>query len=451
MDTAMLSTETAASSALQVRSSPTLFGHFVLGVTPHTTQAAFLECRAPVKVAACGRRWGKSTAAALDVLHLAVVGDAEGRPTTQMVVAPTADQTTIIADQVERLLTGGPLSGLVAGVVHAPFSEITLVNGSTILARSGAYEGKYLRGRAAHRVVVDEAAFVPERTVQEAILPMLADSGGQLVLISTPFGRNHFWEHYMRGQSTDAACRSFQFPSEQNPHISAAYIAAQRETMTDLQWRAEWLAEFLDDQSTVFKWSLIERAMWGELSGPIAGHRYSCGWDPAKYRDRSAVIVLDVTDERPQSVVCCQTLDGRDYALQINRVAEIAASYNRADVLMDCTGNAALLEQMQATYDSTRVEGYTFTNATKQELIDGLVLALEQDRLMIPPTLTSLIGELRYYEYRMTAAGNVKLGAPERAGATDDLTTALALALKGGQRSSRAGVWLATVGGELGF
>jgi hypothetical protein len=78
-------------------------------------------------------------------------------------------------------------------------------------------------------------------------------------------------------------------------------------------------------------------------------------------------------------------------------------------------------------------------------------MTLEQDRVAIPPTLSHLIAELRYYEYRMTAAGNVKLGAPERAGATDDLTTALALALKGGQRSSRAGVWLARVGGEVGF
>jgi hypothetical protein len=320
-------------------------------------------------------------------------------------------------------------------------------NGSVILARSGAYEGKYLHGRAAHRVVVDEAAFVPERTVQEAILPMLADSGGQLVLISTPFGRNAFWEAFVRGQGGDPSCRSFQFPSQQNPHISRAYIEAQRETMTDLQWRAEWLAEFLDDQSTGFKWALIERALCGELSGSVPGHRYSVGWDPAKYRDRSALIVLDVTEERPQNVVACETLEGRDYGLQIARVAQVAASYNRADVLMDCTGNAALQEQLEAT--GTRVEGYTFTNATKQELIDGLVLALEQDRVTIPATLGALIAELRYYEYHLTTAGNVRLGAPERAGATDDLTTALALALKGGQRSSRAGVWLLGVGGEL--
>jgi hypothetical protein len=431
----------AAPAGLQVRASPTLFAHFVLGVTPHTTQAAFLECRAPVKVAACGRRWGKSTAAALDVIHLAVVGDGEGRPTTQLVVAPTHDQTTIIASEVERLLVNGPLSGLVANVQHAPFGEITLENGSVILARSAAYEGKFLRGRAAHRVVVDEAGFVGERTVQEAILPTLADSAGQFVLISTPFGRNYFWEHFMRGQSGDPSCRSFQFPSYQNPHISSAFIEAQRETMTDMQWRAEWLAEFLEDQSTVFRWSLIERATQGDLSAPEAGRRYSVGWDPAKYRDRSAVIVIDVTDQRPQHVVYCETVEGRDYGLQINRVAAVAASYNRAEVLMDCTGNAALLEQMQAT--GTRVEGFQFTNQSKQELIDTLVLALEQDRVTFPPTLGALIAELRYYEYRMTAAGNVKLGAPDRAGATDDLTTALALALKGGQNGGPVGVWWA--------
>jgi len=63
---------TAATGAVlsppAIRASPALFAHFVAGVTPHTTQAQFLEDRSPVKVAACGRRWGKSTAA-LDVLH----------------------------------------------------------------------------------------------------------------------------------------------------------------------------------------------------------------------------------------------------------------------------------------------------------------------------------------------------------------------------------------------
>jgi hypothetical protein len=62
-------------------------------------------------------------------------------------------------------------------------------------------------------------------------------------------------------------------------------------------------------------------------------------------------------------------------------------------------------------------------------LIDGLVLALEQANLTFP-RLPALIEELRWYSYSLTAAGNVKLGAPDRAGAYDDLVTALALAVK---------------------
>jgi hypothetical protein len=55
----------------------------------------------------------------------------------------------LVRGRVVVLLLNGPLCGVVAGVVHAPFSEITLANGSVILARSAGYEGKYLRGRAA--------------------------------------------------------------------------------------------------------------------------------------------------------------------------------------------------------------------------------------------------------------------------------------------------------------
>jgi len=419
-------TNAMSASPPAIRESATLFSCYVAGVTPHPTQALFLECRAPVKVAACGRRWGKSTAASLDVIHLAVAGDAQGKPTRQMIVAPSSDQTRIIGDEVERLLLTGPLAPVVANVVHAPFFEVELVNGSIIMCRSAANEGKYLRGRSAHRVVVDEAAFVSEHTLQEAILPMLADTNGQLVLISTPFGHNAFWEFFMRGQGGDPACRSFQFPSYDNPHVSRAYIDAQRVTMTDLQFRGEWLAEFLDDQATVFRWALIEQAIQGELAQPIPGHRYALGWDPAKYHDRSAVIVLDTTFARWR-VVACETLEGRDYGRQLAQVGALAQAYNNAFVVMDGTGNVALAEQVMAS--GLDCEAVIFTNPVKQGLIDNLVLALEHGLLTFPH-LPALIQELRFYEFRLTDAGNVKLGAPDRAGAFDDLTTALALAVK---------------------
>jgi hypothetical protein len=58
-----------------------------------------------------------------------------------------------------------------------------------------------------------------------------------------------------------------------------------------------------------------------------------------------------------------------------------------------------------------QAEGYKFTNESKQELIDGLVMALEQGRIRIPHH-ADLIRELTYYRFETTPAGNVRLGAP---------------------------------------
>jgi hypothetical protein len=58
-----------------------------------------------------------------------------------------------------------------------------------------------------------------------------------------------------------------------------------------------------------------------------------------------------------------------------------------------------------------------------------VVLALENGALTFP-RVPLLLTELRYYQYHLTAASNVKLGAPARSGATDDLVTALALAVR---------------------
>src|SRR5918912_145888 len=190
--------------------------------------------------------------------------------------------------------------------------------------------------------------------------------------------------------------------------------------MTTMQFETEWEAAFLDDLGTVFGWTLIERATKGELAGPVVGHTYALGWDPSKWHDRSAVIVLDIT-HRPWHVVACECIEGRDYTRQLTRVVNLSRSYNDAFVILDCTANEALLEQLLAC--GVPCEGVRFTNASKQSLIDGLVLALEQSNVTFPH-LPALIQELRYYSYTLTASGNVKLGAPDRAGDYDDLVTA---------------------------
>ncbi len=61
----------------------------LFGWTPHPSQREWLLDGHPVRVAACGRRWGKTEAAAVDVATFAAAFDGS----VQMIVAPTYDQT----------------------------------------------------------------------------------------------------------------------------------------------------------------------------------------------------------------------------------------------------------------------------------------------------------------------------------------------------------------------
>ncbi len=277
---------------------------------------------------------------------------------------------------------------------------------------------------------------MPERVLSQVIPPMLAASAyRELVLISTPWGRgNRFFHASTRGVQGDPAIRSFHFPSRSNPHLSSEYLERQRAELTELAWRTEYEAEFLDDQASVFRQELVEAAVDPSIEEGtvLAGHSYSLGFDPAKFRDRSALVVVDRT-QLPYRVVQVADLAGRDYLARARAVARLAARYNDAAVLLDETSHAQMLEQLLA--DGVIARGYRFTSASKAELIDALVLAFERRELRLPPH-PDLLRELRYYQYQLTRAGNVKLGAAEGPGMFDDLVTALALGVwqGGGQR-----------------
>lgn len=418
----------AISLTLSMDSAPSLdlrnaddFARYVLGVEPHPKQAEWLRARARVKVGCMGRRFGKSFAESVDLIWFAVCNPRS----TQFVIAPTADQSHVIMNYVERMLAESPILGASKriNVVKSPFPAVT-IGDSEIHARSAGDSGKNVRGHGADRLVLDEAAYINSR-VRDAIAPMLADSAiGETILISTSFGHNHFWEEFTRGQAKEDGYLSFQFPSSDNPHVSRSYLEQQRRQMTDLAYRVEYEAEFAEDQNAVFPWSLIERCEAENVdTEPKTGHTYVIGWDPAQFTDRSGVAVLDVTS-RPWQLVHCTDIAGRDYPVQEAEIKRLQDRYNGAFVLLDATSHAPVLQHLQAA--GVRAEGFTFTNTSKRELIDGTVLAMEQGDLVFP-LIPDLVDEMKWYRYEMTASGNVKLGAAENH--HDDLVTALALAV----------------------
>jgi len=303
------------------------------GWEPHPTQREWLLDRHMVKVAACGRRWGKTEAAAVDVATYAIANNGS----IQMIVAPTYDQSKLISNTVERLLLANDRIRPHVQVTKTPYPDIRYRD-SRIMARTADEDGRNLRGHAADRVIVDEAAFVRDRVIEEVVGPMLADRNGQLVMISTPFGKNHFYRAFVSGQPSAAGSqhgsrithhasrvRSFRFPSWENPHISREYIEYQRSVLTERQFKVEYEAEFVDDQNSVFPWADIQAAVcdtetrrWGDgetALAPACGHPSprigrgdggegiaggACvaGIDWARYSDYTAVVVVQMENGR---------------------------------------------------------------------------------------------------------------------------------------------------------
>lgn len=135
---------------------------------PHPTQREWMLCDARTKVASCGRRWGKTEAAAVDVAAAAILDPGS----VQMIVSPSYDQSRLIFQTVENLLLGSAATRSMVKVVRTPYPKLTFGD-SLIMARTADDDGRNLRGHSADRVIVDEAAYVRDSVITEVISPCL--------------------------------------------------------------------------------------------------------------------------------------------------------------------------------------------------------------------------------------------------------------------------------------
>jgi len=440
----------------------------LFGWKPHPTQRRWLMDESMVKVAACGRRWGKTESAAVDAAVFALASPGS----VQMIVSPTYDQSRLIFDTVERLLLGCSVVRNMTKVTKTPYPRLT-INGSLIMARTADEDGRNLRGHSADRVIVDEAAYVRDVVVDEVISPMLADRAGYLVMISTPFGHNHFYRAFISGLQENGVperlvpslseaksgwgdevlssspqnrrtCRSFRFPSWENPYISREYIESQRAVLSPRQFAVEYEAEFMDNASSVFSWEIISSAV--ELGrdmrcGEIDESFIAAGIDWARYSDYTAVVIVDA-GVYPHRVISIDRFRGASWQAQVEMIASLLAKHGVAFALTDQTSiGDPLLEQLRrVVYErgfQTRVEGLIFTNQIKREIVDNLVMKMAGGFIALPSD-ERLIRELQSFEYELTVAGSVRMNA--RRGMNDDIVIALALAeWAAGVRGSAAG------------
>jgi phage terminase large subunit-like protein len=207
-------------------------------------QAVFAD-KHRFKVVAAGRRCGKSRLSAVTLL-IEGLNCPEG--SAVMYIAPTLGQArTIMWDLLNDL--GRP----VIKSSHVNNLEITLINGRKILVR-GADNPDSLRGVSLTYVVLDECAFIKEDTWQKIIRASLSDKKGRALFISTPSGRNWFYDLFNLGQEeTDEEWKSWHFTTQDNETIDPKEIEAAKRTLSSFAFKQEYLSSFDTAGSDLFK------------------------------------------------------------------------------------------------------------------------------------------------------------------------------------------------------
>jgi len=367
---------------------------------------------AKTKVLAMGRRWGKTIMSG----------------TMAMVCASQGGR---VAWVVPTYKNGRPLWRWAESVTGALKRYGVRINRSerTIEFPNNGFLGLYsadsedgLRGEAFHLVIVDEAARVSETTYTDVIQPTLADYGGDIVLISTPYGKNWFYHEWVNASQNrhEAMAWTAASNANPNPNIRRAFDLA-RQRVPERTFRAEWLAEFVEDGGEVFR--NVRACAIGEwLESGIAGRRYVIGVDLAKLNDFTVFVVIDIEN---QAVVYWDRFNQIDYMIQLQRLQVLCDRFQPQTVVIERNIGEMFIEM--AYRIGIPAEPFQTTAQSKQSLIDNLVLAFERQDIILPAHRADvLINELQAFTMERLPAGALRYSAPQ--GLHDDAVIALALA-----------------------
>ena len=301
------------------------------------------------------------------------------------------------------------------------------------------------RGRKYTRVVIDEAAHARylKDTWEKAILPTLTDFQGSARIISTPSGRNYFWELYQHGRADNPKrlgdWESFTFPTLSNPHISPAEVEKMRALLPERVFAQEYLAQFLEDGGGVFRrvTAAVDSALPTDPHAAQAqpGAAYVIGVDWGRNNDFTVFTTIDAKDG---AVVAVDRFTDIDYAVQLSRLQALHQRFPKAPILAESNSmGGPLIEQLQRM--RLPVRPFHTTAASKAQAIEALALAFEGGTLRIP-AVQWLIDELLAFDQERLPSGAMRYAAPK--GGHDDGVMSLAIAHSG----MNAGPAVATVG-----
>lgn len=322
-------------------------------------------------------------------------------------IAPIYPQAKIAYRRTKR--------GLPRGEFAANETELTItLPTGAVLWFKGSENPDSLYGEDVYAAVVDEASRVKEES-WHAVRTTLTATRGPVRLIGNVKGRRNFFYRLARkAEAGEAGMHHAKITAHDAVAagiLAADEIADAQALLPDAVFRELYLAEPSDDAGNPFGIVAIQARVGPLSSEPPVGW----GIDLAKSTDWTVCIGLDAG-----GCVCRFERFQRPWQDTIRTIRDVVGT---TPALVDSTGvGDPILEALQQT--GRNYEGFKFTQPSKQQLMEGLAVAIQQGKVAYPDGVIVL--ELEVFEYVYTRTG-VHYAAPE--GMHDDAVCALALAV----------------------
>ena len=388
---------------------------------------------------ACGTKFGKTLG-----LSGAMVSAAPLRPQSLWRwIAPIYTQTKIGMNYIQRLMPRDYIK------VNKADMEILIPDIDSMIQFFHGQHPTSLEGEASAGNVLDECAKM-KQDVYSSVKTTTTVTRGPIVGISTPFGKNWFWEKCM--EAKEEMMRAYKeqrqprkvfitAPTSANPYVSKEAIEEAKRSLPTRLFKQYYLAEFVDD-SDVFVG--FRDCIYGERIPPMneSMQLYVTPGIPVDSKGRYKVSVVvgadwgkitdfnvfTAWDFKKRQQISFMRFRGEDYVSSVKNLVEFCDRFSTVEMVYhDQTG---LGEPMNDMLSRTELpyEGVTFSNKTKSALVNIFIMAIQQKRVGLLNWF-EMIKEMDAYEVSTTDIGLMRYSAPN--GMNDDIVSSMILGYAG--------------------
>lgn len=331
--------------------------------TPHVNQRkihdSILNEAFKYYVLNIGRQFGKSLLAINQNIYWCI----NNKGISAAWVSPIYRQANKVYEEVVKALADTPFITKKDGTNLS----ITFVTGSTLQFFS-AERYDNIRGFTFDYLTIDEMAFIDEKAWTEVLRATVLVKGKKVLLISTPKGKNFFYNLYQL-DGVDKQYKSFHMTSYDNPLIIPSEIDSARHTLPEHVFKQEYMGEFIDGGTGLFKDAVFRN------NTKITSKMYG-GLDLGRADDYTVLTIYNSEGD----MVYIERWRHDLWTNIVDKVAKIINHY-KANTYVEVNSIGDAIYDQLLPKCKNLVQPFVTTSKSKQDIIEELIVAIQDSKV----------------------------------------------------------------------